>query len=128
VRLDHVGIATDDAATLATFYTDLLAYELAHEEAVDDLQVAFVDAGNTYLELLEPQAEDSTVARFLDQHGQGLHHLAFEVEDCAAALDTARDLDIALVDDEPRPGAWGHTVAFLHPRDTGGILTEFVEH
>lgn len=126
--LDHVGIATDDAAGLAAFYGDLVGYDLVHEESFEDLHVAFVDAGNTFLELLEPQTDDSTIARFLENHGQGLHHVAFEVDDCARALDTARELGIETIDDEPRPGAWGHTVAFLHPRDTGGILTEFVEH
>ena len=128
MSLDHVGIATDDAAELAAFYTDLVGYEVAHEEEFDDLQIVFVDAGNTYLELIEPLTSDSTVARFLENDGPGLHHVAFEVDDCEDALDTARDLGIQLIDEEPRPGAWGHTVAFLHPRDTGGILTEFVEH
>lgn len=126
--LDHVGIATDDAAELAVLYEDLVGYEVVHEEEFDGLQVVFVDAGNTYLELLEPLEDDSTVARFLDRRGPGLHHVAFAVDDCAAALDTAEKLGIQLIDTEPRPGAWGHTVAFLHPRDTGGILTEFVEH
>lgn len=126
--LDHVGIATENAAELATFYADLVGYELVHEEAFGDLQVAFVDAGNTYLELLEPLDEGSTVARFLDRNGPGLHHVAFEVTDCAAALDAAREMGIEAIDEKPRPGAWGHTVAFLHPRDTGGVLTEFVEH
>ena len=128
MSLDHVGIATDDAAELAAFYTDLVGYDIAHEEEFDDLQIVFVDTGNTYLELIEPLTTDSTVARFLDNDGPGLHHVAFEVDDCEAALATASDLGIERIDEEPRPGAWGHTVAFLHPRDTGGILTEFVEH
>ena len=128
MSLDHVGVATDDAAELAAFYTDLVGYEIAHEEEFDDLQIVFVDAGDTYLELIEPLTTDSTVARFLENDGPGLHHVAFEVDDCEAALETASDLGIERIDEEPRPGAWGHTVAFLHPRDTGGILTEFVEH
>lgn len=128
MTLDHVGIATDDAAELATFYEDLVGYEVVHEEIFDGLQVVFLDTGNTYLELLEPQTEDSTIARFLEKQGTGMHHVAFEVEDCALALETAREMGIQLIDEESRPGAWGHTVAFLHPRDTGGVLTEFVEH
>lgn len=126
--LDHVGIATDDAASLAAFYEDLGGFAVVHEEAFEGLQVVFVDTGNTHLELLEPLDDDSTVARFLETQGAGLHHVAFEVDDCAAAIETARDRGIDLVDESPRPGAWGHTVAFLHPRDTGGVLTEFVEH
>lgn len=128
MSLDHVGIATDAAAELAAFYTDLVGYEIAHEEEFDDLQIVFVDTGNTYLELIEPLTTDSTVARFLENNGPGLHHVAFEVDDCEDALETASDLGIERIDEEPRPGAWGHLVAFLHPRDTGGILTEFVEH
>lgn len=128
MTLDHVGIATDDAAELAVFYEDLVGYEVVHEEEFDGLQVVFVDTVNTYLELLEPLDDDSTIARFLEKNGPGLHHVAFEVEDCEAALATAREMDIGLVDEKPRAGAWGHSVAFLHPRDTGGVLTEFVEH
>jgi methylmalonyl-CoA/ethylmalonyl-CoA epimerase len=84
-----------------------------------------MDSG--YFELLEPQ-EEGTIARYLERNGPGMHHVAFVTEDLGAALDHARDLGIDLVDEEPRPGAWGHTVAFLHPKSTGGVLVEFVEH
>lgn len=127
MRLDHVGIATEDRAALAATFEELLGVPVAHEETLDDLAVAFLDLEGGSLELLEPLGE-GTVARFLEDRGPGLHHVAFQVEDVAAALDRARDAGIDLVDEEPRPGARGHEVAFLHPSSTGGVLVEFVEH
>jgi methylmalonyl-CoA/ethylmalonyl-CoA epimerase len=126
--IDHAGIATDDAARLADLFVGLLDCEYAHSETFDGMDVHFLDCGNGYLELLEPLDDEGAIARYLDRNGPGIQHLAFATEDAAAALDRARDLDIELLDETPRAGAWGHEVAFLHPRDTGGILVEFVEH
>ena len=129
MEFDHAGIATDDLDGLADRYGGLLEAELAHEEEFDDLRVAFLDLGNGYLELLEPLPEaDGAIARYLDDHGPGIHHLALRTADLEAALDTAREAGVDLVDEQPRPGAWGHDVAFLHPASTGGVLVEFVEH
>ncbi|MFP8958126.1 methylmalonyl-CoA epimerase [Natrialbaceae archaeon A-CW3] len=127
MRFDHAGIATDDADTLATMYADLFDVDIVHEETFNGMTVVFLGFGNGYFELLEPQ-EDGTIATYLERHGPGIHHLAVETDDIEGALDRARDLGIECIDDEPRPGAWGHEVAFLHPRDTGGILLEFVAH
>jgi len=127
MRFDHAGVATGDATALAAMFEDLCAVEVAHEETFDGMGVVFLDVGNGYLELLEP-LEDGIIARYIEAHGPGIHHLAFETDDAAAALERARALGIGLVDEEPRPGAWGHDVAFLHPKDTGGVLVEFVEH
>lgn len=77
--------------------------------------------------MLEPRA-DGPVGRYLDEHGPGMHHLAVRTDDIGAALDRARARGVELVDEEPRPGARGHDVAFLHPRSTGGVLFEFVQH
>jgi methylmalonyl-CoA/ethylmalonyl-CoA epimerase len=127
MHLDHAGVATEDADALADLYTDLLDCELAHEETLDGMAVRFLDFGNGYLELLEPLAE-GPIASYLDDGGPGVHHLAVATEDIDGALERARNCGVELVDDEPRPGAWGHDVAFLHPRDTGGVLLEFVQH
>ncbi|WP_276257670.1 methylmalonyl-CoA epimerase [Haloglomus litoreum] len=127
MHIDHTGIATDDAERLADLYVDLLGCEYAHSEEFDGMDVHFLDFGNGYLELLEP-LEEGTIARYLENNGPGIHHLAFATDDITAALARARDLDIEAIDEEPRPGAWGHRVAFLHPRDTGGVLIEFVQH
>ena len=128
VHIDHVGVATDDATGLAETYVELLDCEIAHEETFDGLAVLFLAFENGYLELLEPVDEDGTIARYLDREGPGIHHVALATEDATAALERARAHGIELIDEEPRPGAWGHDVAFLHPRDTGGVLLEFVEH
>ncbi len=129
MRFDHAGIATDDAAELADLYSDLFDAPVAHEEVFDDLQVTFLEFPNGYFELLEPTEDaEGAIPRYLSRNGSGIHHLALETDDVEAALDAARAADVRLVDEEPRPGAWGHDVAFLHPRSTGGILIEFVEH
>jgi len=128
MELDHAGVATDDATALVALYTDLLDCEVAHEEELDDMAIAFLDLGNTYVEVIEPLDDEGAIARYLDGNGPGIHHLAVETDDVAAALDHARNLGVETIDEEPRPGAWGHTVAFLHPASTGGVLLEFVEH
>ena len=128
MHFDHAGIATTDAADLAALYGDLLGLEVAHEETFDGMRVVFLELENGYFELLEPETDEGAIARYLDRNGPGIHHLALETDDIEAALETAREHDVECIDEEPRPGAWGHDVAFLHPRDTGGVLLEFVEH
>jgi len=128
VHLDHAGIATTDLESLLFCFEDLLNAEIAHEELLDGMRITFLDIGGDYLELIEPISEDGTIARYLDRNGPGIHHLAFATDDIDTALDRAREQGIELIDEEPRPGAWGHDVAFLHPSSTGGILVEFVEH
>jgi len=123
----HAGIATDDADALAALYRDTFGLAVAHTETFDGLRIVFLDSGGSYFELLEP-VDNDTVAGFLDDRGPGVHHLALAVEDVARALERARENDVATIDDTPREGAWGHEVAFLHPRDTGGVLIEFVGH
>ncbi len=133
MHLDHVGVATDDAAELAALFVELFDTEIAHEETFDGMHVVFLDVGGDeddgpYLELLEPLTDDGAVAQFLDREGAGLHHVAVATGDITAALETAETMGLETVDDEPRPGAWGHEVAFLHPGSTGGVLVEFVEY
>ena len=128
MNVDHAGIATDDADALADRYTDLFGFELAHEETFDGMAVVFLDCGNGYFELLEPLDGEGAIARYLDRGGPGIHHLALETDDIEGALDRAREHGVELIDDEPREGAWGHEVGFLHPKSTGGVLIEFVEH
>ena len=128
MRFDHVGVATRDAASLADLFDGLFDAPIAHEETFDGMSIIFLELdGGGYFELLEP-AEDGAIADYLDREGPGIHHVALATEDLPAALDRARDLGVDLVDEEPRPGAWGHEVAFLHPGSTGGVLVEFVEH
>ena len=128
MRFDHVGVATRDATDLADLFGSLLDAPVAHEETFDDMRIVFLELeGGGYFELLEPDGGE-TIAEYLDREGPGTHHVALAIDDLPAALDDARDLGIDLVDEEPRPGAWGHEVAFCHPGSTGGVLVEFVEH
>ena len=126
MRFHHAGIATADAAGLADRYAALFDAPIVHDERIDGMEVVFLDVGGSYFELLEPHTE-GPIADYLDSHGPGLHHLAVATDDIVAALDRARELNVDLIDDQPRPGAWGHEVAFLHPKSTGGVLIEFVE-
>jgi methylmalonyl-CoA/ethylmalonyl-CoA epimerase len=128
MRFDHAGIATDDADALADLLGGLLDAPVVHEEEYRGLWMVFLDLGNGYLEVIEPVDDDTTIGSYVDREGPGVHHLAFETDDAAAAVAAAREAGIEPIDEEPRPGAWGHDVAFLHPRDTGGVLVEFVEH
>ena len=128
MRFDHVGVATRDAADLADLFDGLLDAPVAHEETFDGMDVVFLELDDGgYFELLEPTA-GGAIADYLDREGVGIHHFALAIDDLSGALDRARALEVDLVDEEPRPGAWGHEVAFLHPRSTGGVLVEFVEH
>jgi methylmalonyl-CoA/ethylmalonyl-CoA epimerase len=126
-EFDHAGIATDDADALADLFETLFDAPTVHEEEFDGMLVRFLDLGNGYFELLEPRGE-GTIATYLEREGPGIHHLAIETDDVEGALEDAREAGIELIDEEPRPGAWGHDVAFLHPKSTGGVLIEFVEH
>ena len=127
MNFDHAGIATDDADGLAELYSELFDTPVVHEERFDGMDVRFLDCGGGYFELLEP-VEGGTIARYLDKNGPGIHHLALATDDIRGALERMDEHDIELVDEEPRAGAWGHEVAFLHPKSTGGILVELVEH
>lgn len=128
MRFDHVGVATRDATDLADLFDGLLDAPIVHEEAFDGMNVVFLELGDgEYFELLEP-TDEGPIADYLDREGSGLHHVALATDDIRGALGRARGLGVDLVDEEPRPGAWGHKVAFCHPKSTGGVLVEFVEH
>lgn len=126
LEFDHAGIATREPDRLAALYADLLGATVVHEEEIEGMGITFLDAGSAYLELLEP-GEDDPIDRYLDDGGPGIHHLAFRTDDLPAAVERARTLDADPIDDEPRPGAWGSAVAFLHPASTGGVLIELVD-
>ena len=127
MRIDHAGIATDNAEGLAFLYEDLFGCSIAHEERFEELEIVFLEFDNGYFELLEPQ-DEGTIARYLEENGGGIHHLAVETNDIEAALENAETVGVELIDSEPRRGAWGHQVAFVHPNSTGGVLLEFVQH
>lgn len=127
--LSHIAIATAEADALAAMLVASLGATRGGEELLDEggLRVVFVHAGPVTFELLEPQRDDHTVARFLATRGPGLHHVSLEVGDLAAALATAKQSGVRLIDETPRPGAHGTQVAFLHPKSAGGVLLELCQ-
>ena len=129
-KVDHVGMAVRSLEESLRFWSGALGLSASGIETVEKegVRVAFLTAGETRLELLEPTRPDSPVAKFLDRRGEGMHQIAFEVNDVQAVLDGLRGLGLAMLDQAPRSGAHGARVAFLHPKATGGVLVELVEH
>lgn len=127
-RLHHVGVAAASIPEALAFYRDILGLEVADTMSLADrdLKVAFVDAGGTEIELLEPTSPDNTVARFIERRGPGLHHICFEVDDLEAAIDDLNARGAEFVDPEPRPGAVGQ-VAFMLPEVGRGVLVELIQ-
>ena len=128
-KLDHVNIAAQDAATMAGIFEDVLGLEIIEEDVVEEqgVKVVKLGAGETVVEITEPLGPDTPVGRFLAKRGQGIHHLAFTVPDLEAKLAELRAKGIRLIDEEPRIGAGGHRIAFVHPAAFGGILVELTE-
>ncbi len=129
VTLDHVAIAVADLDAAIPLYTTLLARPPSGRERVDaeGVEVAFFEAGDARIELLEPTGPETPVGRFLGRRGPGLHHITLAVPDLASALGRCRALGVETVGEAPRRGAGGRTVAFLDPRTTGGLLIELAE-
>ena len=122
--LDHVGIAVKDAPAFAAMFQDLLGLTTDSPEVVGHHRLRFVDAGGATLELIESLSPEAPVAKFLEKRGEALHHLCFRVKDIEQAVKTLRDRGIRLIDEQPRLGAHGSRIAFLHPSSTGGLLIE----
>ena len=128
-KINHIGIAVKNIENAVPFYRDALGmdFEGTEEVAEQKVRVAFLQIGESRIELLEPTAPDSPVAKFLEKNGEGIHHLAYEVEDLEAALAELENKDIRLIDRTPRRGAHGASIAFLHPKASGGVLTELCQ-
>lgn len=128
-RIDHIGVATDDLEGAIALYQGSLGMPLAHREIVESqgVEAVLLDVGEGHVELLSPLGPDTPVGKYLAKRGPGLHHVAYAVADIDAALDSVKQAGLDLIDAEPRRGIRGSRVAFLHPRATGGVLTEIVE-
>lgn len=128
-KVNHIGVAVKNLEGSLPFYRDTLGmvFEGIEEVADQKVRVAFLAVGESRIELLEPTAEDSPVARFLEKHGEGIHHVAYQVDDLAATLTKLKADGVRLVDEMPRRGAHGTMIAFLHPKASGGVLTELCE-
>ena len=127
-KIDHIGIVVRSIEEALKAYRDALGLPLAHVQEVPEqkVKIAFLPIGDCEIELVEPTAADSGVARFLEKRGEGLHHICFEVEDIEAALRDLAARGLRLIDRQPRQGAIGR-VAFLHPKSAHGVLIELVE-
>lgn len=126
-HIEHIGIAVENLEESIAYYEGVLGLSCYAIEEVKDQKVktAFFMVGQTKIELLEATAEDSPVGKFIEKKGPGIHHIAFAMENVAEALKDAEDKGVKLIDQIPRGGAEGLKIGFLHPKSTGGVLTEF---
>jgi methylmalonyl-CoA/ethylmalonyl-CoA epimerase len=128
-EIDHVGIATHDLDAAIERYRTAFGVEPVHRETVEDqgVEEALIRVGTSYVQLLRALGPDTPVGRFLARRGEGLHHVGYRVRDIHAVLARLRAAGVVLVDEEPRPGSRGTTVAFVHPEGLGGVLVELVQ-
>jgi methylmalonyl-CoA/ethylmalonyl-CoA epimerase len=127
-RISHIGIAVDDLDRIVPFYRDVLGMPNVPLDDADGARIAGLQAGESLIELLESQAPDSPIGKFVARRGPGIHHICFAVDDLNATLDRCRRAGVRLIDETPRLGAEGKRIAFLHPASTAGVLVELTEH
>jgi methylmalonyl-CoA/ethylmalonyl-CoA epimerase len=128
-RIDHIGVAVEDLDQAIALYEERLGMPLQHRETVEEqgVEAVLLGVGESHVELLRPLSPDTAVGRFLARSGPGLHHVAYGTDDIDSALEAVRGAGLRLIDERPRIGIRGSRVAFLHPKSTGGVLTELVE-
>jgi methylmalonyl-CoA/ethylmalonyl-CoA epimerase len=128
-RIDHIGVAVEDLDGAVKLYGERFGMAEQHRETVESqgVEAVLLEIGEGHVELLRPLSEDTPVGKFIAKRGAGLHHVAYQTDDIERTLGAVRDAGLELIDQEPRIGIRGSRVAFLHPRSTGGVLTELVE-
>jgi methylmalonyl-CoA/ethylmalonyl-CoA epimerase len=128
-RIDHIGVAVEDLDETVALYRDRLGMAEQHREVVEEfgVEAVLLEIGDGHVELLRPTRPDSSVAKFLERNGPGMHHVAYQTDDIDSALVQVREAGLRLIDEEPRRGIRGSRVAFIHPKATGSVLTELVE-
>jgi methylmalonyl-CoA epimerase len=128
-RIDHIGIAVNDLDAAVELYGGSFDMAEQHRETVEEqgVEAILLEVGDGHIELIKPLSDDTGVAKFIARNGEGMHHVAYQVDDIDAALQKVRDAGLRLIDEQPRTGIRGSRVAFLHPKSTGGVLTEIVE-
>jgi methylmalonyl-CoA/ethylmalonyl-CoA epimerase len=127
-RITHVGIAVRNAGETAKLYEKLLGLKQDKEFQLPSLKLAFMPVGESSLELVEPLDSRGSAARFLEEKGEGIHHIAFEVEDISAEVERLKGLGIKLLNETPRKGPLGEMLVFIDPKATGGVLVELAQH
>jgi methylmalonyl-CoA/ethylmalonyl-CoA epimerase len=128
-RIDHIGIAVNDLDAAVQLYGGSFDMAEQHRETVEEqgVEAILLEVGEGHIELIRPLSDDTGVAKFIAKNGEGMHHVAYQVDDIDAALEKVREAGLRLIDEKPRTGIRGSRVAFLHPKSTGGVLTEIVE-
>ena len=128
-EIDHVAIAVNDLDGAIAWYAEVFGATVDHRERVDSdgVEEALLKVADSYVQLLTPTRDDSPVAKYLASKGEGLHHIGYRVDDCAAALESVKASGGRVIDEAPRPGSRGTTVAFVHPKTSFGTLIELVE-
>jgi methylmalonyl-CoA/ethylmalonyl-CoA epimerase len=128
-RIDHVGVAVADLDRALALYESTFKMPDIHRETVESqgVEAVLLEVGDGHVELLRPLGPETVVGKFIEKRGEGLHHVAYRVDDIDRTLASLKERDVDLIDTEARVGIWGSRVAFLHPRATGGVLTELVE-
>ncbi|UCD24236.1 MAG: methylmalonyl-CoA epimerase [Gemmatimonadota bacterium] len=126
-QVAHIGIAVANLDEALAFYRDILGLDPSPPETADGATIVSLHLGDLEVELMQPAVEDSPISKFLEKRGPGIHHICYRVADLPAALEECRRRGYRLIDEEPRPGAGGRMVAFVHPKATGGILLELTE-
>jgi methylmalonyl-CoA epimerase len=127
--IDHIGVAVEDLDDAIHIYRDRLGMAEQHRETVEEqgVEAVLLEIGDSHVELLAPLSSQTPVGRFLERQGPGMHHVAYRTDDIDDALDAVRKAGLRLIDEEPRIGIRGSRVAFVHPKTTGGVLTELVQ-
>ena len=128
-RIDHIGVAVEDLDEALELYETRLGMPLQHRETVEEqgVEAVLLGVGQGHVELMRPLGPETAVGRFLERNGPGLHHVAYGTDDIEAALEGVRAAGLRLIDERPRTGIRNSRVAFVHPKSTGGVLTELVE-
>ena len=128
-RIDHIGVAVEDLDVAVELYARDFQMREQHRETVEEqgVEAVLLEVGDGHVELLRPLSADTGVGKFIAKNGPGLHHVAYATEDIDSTLGAVRDAGLRLIDEQPRTGIRNSRVAFLHPRSTGGVLTELVE-
>jgi methylmalonyl-CoA/ethylmalonyl-CoA epimerase len=127
-RIAHIGVGVKDTDRAKTLYQEMFSLPVSHEERLGELQIAFVPIGQTNVELVQSTEPDGIMNRFIEKKGEGIHHIAFEVEDIDQALEELKAKGVPLIDQQARPGAHQARIAFLNPKGTNGILIELVQY
>jgi methylmalonyl-CoA/ethylmalonyl-CoA epimerase len=128
-KIDHIGIAVKNLDETMKFYVDALGLKTASTEIVEDqkVRIAFIPVGDSEVELIESTSPDGPVAKFIESRGEGLQHIAFRVDNIEEALQELKNKGIRLIDEKPRKGGGGATIAFVHPKATSGVLVEITQ-